>query len=128
MPLQAKSHFAPELLNRLDGLLVFNPLSKENLSKICVQQIQTVQERLISRGIKLCMDHGASKCIVEQSYDAAYGARPLNRYVEQNVVTTLAQKIINGEVTDNCRVRITTNAMGCELHYDVSNGTLNAKL
>jgi len=101
-----KRHFRPEFLNRLDDLVVFQPLSRSELDKIVLLQISNVQKRLEDRDIKLELNTDAITLILEEAYDPLYGARPLRRYLEKHIATQLSRLIISGELSRACVVKI----------------------
>jgi ATP-dependent Clp protease ATP-binding subunit ClpB len=101
-----KKHFRPEFLNRLDDIVVFKPLSYEDLSSIVKIQMANVSKRLEQRDIKLDISAAAISHILSAGYDPVYGARPLRRYLEKNVVTQLSRFLISGSLQDHTTVYI----------------------
>jgi len=101
-----KKHFRPEFLNRLDDIVIFHPLSQKNLGDIVRLQLTSVSKRLESRNIKIDLLDSAAEFILQQAYDPIYGARPLRRYLEKNIVTGLSRMIISGELQDNSIIRV----------------------
>eukprot|EP01118_Nematostelium_gracile_P017313 TRINITY_DN735_c0_g1_i1.p1 TRINITY_DN735_c0_g1~~TRINITY_DN735_c0_g1_i1.p1 ORF type:complete len:876 (-),score=368.38 TRINITY_DN735_c0_g1_i1:78-2705(-) len=101
-----KKHFRPEFLNRLDDIVVFKPLSYNDLSSIIKIQMANVAKRLESRNITLDISDEAIKEILNAGYDPVYGARPLRRYLEKNVVTQLSRLLISGQLQDHSVVHI----------------------
>lgn len=99
-----RSHFRPEFLNRLDDIIVFHPLAPENLRTIVRIQVDALTKRLSDRDISLQISDAASDLILSQAYDPVYGARPLKRFLEKNVVTQLSRLIISGELQDHSQV------------------------
>lgn len=95
---ELRASFRPEFLNRLDETIMFKPLSKENISGIIDLLIADVNERLADKELVLVLTDRAKDYITEQAYEPAYGARPLKRYVQKNVETLLAKKILADEV------------------------------
>jgi len=100
----------PELLNRLDDIVVFNPLSKSNLKTIVSAQLADVAKRLEARDISLELTDAAADYVLRQAYDPLYGARPLRRYLEKHVVTELSRMLIAGELDDHCVVLVDVKA------------------
>mmetsp|Transcript_8552 Transcript_8552/g.24134 ORF Transcript_8552/g.24134 Transcript_8552/m.24134 type:complete len:908 (+) Transcript_8552:137-2860(+) len=96
-----RAHFRPEFLNRLDEILVFTPLSKDHLRKIVVLQIRNLEGRLEDRDISLTITDAAFDLVLARSYNPAYGARPLARYVEKEFGTKISRLIIAEELTDH---------------------------
>jgi ATP-dependent Clp protease ATP-binding subunit ClpB len=96
-----RSHFRPELLNRLDDIVIFEPLKLENLQAIVEQQMNLVMKNLTTdRNIKATSTEGARGIIIDHAYDAAMGARPLRRYIERKVATEIGRMIIAGKIAD----------------------------
>lgn len=125
-----KAHFRPEFLNRLDDIVIFSPLSADNLDEILKLQLATLEKRLSDRNIKLVLEDDAVQYILQkvrvavrcvpavrnaawsclQAYNPLYGARPLKRYLEKQVVTRLSQQVLSGALRDNARVHIVCGA------------------
>ena len=93
-----KSSFRPEFLNRLDEIVFYKPLSKENIGSIIDLQMKDLRERLKAKQITLEMTDAAKQYIIDNAYDPVYGARPLKRFLQSHVETLLAKKIIAGEI------------------------------
>ena len=91
--------FRPEFLNRLDEIVFYKPLTKENVTKIIDLQIEKLNGRLSDQQISVVLTPAAKEAIVEASYDPQYGARPLRRYVQHTVETMLSKKLLRGEVS-----------------------------
>jgi ATP-dependent Clp protease ATP-binding subunit ClpB len=96
-----RKHFRPEFLNRLDDLIIFKPLTPSNLSNIIKLQLQNVSKRLESRDIRLELKEKAILYILDAGYDPLYGARPLRRYLEKNIVTPISKMLIGGELREH---------------------------
>jgi ATP-dependent Clp protease ATP-binding subunit ClpC len=103
---EAKKTFRPEFLNRLDDVLVFRSLTKEDLVEILDLEIGKVMERLMARKIQLKLDAGAKDFLVEKGYDPEYGARPMRRAVERHLEDPLAEEILKGEVHDGDPIHV----------------------
>ncbi|AVN63799.1 ATP-dependent chaperone ClpB [Mesoplasma florum] len=109
-------HFRPEFLNRIDNVVIFNPLSKENVSEIVTKELNTLSARLENdKNFFLTFDLKAKNKIIDEGYDPQFGARPIKRYIEKNIETLLAQKIISGEIEENIRYTITVENDNFEL-------------
>ncbi|XP_019153049.1 PREDICTED: chaperone protein ClpB1 [Ipomoea nil] len=122
---EVRKHFKPELLNRLDEIVVFDPLSHEQLRKVCRLQLKDVAARLAERGIALGVSEAALDVILAQSYDPVYGARPIRRWLEKKVVTELSKMLVKGEIDENSTVYIDVGAEADgELTYRVEYGGL----
>lgn len=99
-------YFRPEFLNRIDDIIMFTPLSKQDVRQIVIKLIHNLSIRLSDQEISLSISDDAQDYIVEQAYDPAFGARPLRRYITKNVETPLAKEIISGRVRPNPTVNI----------------------
>ena len=95
---QLKSSFRPEFLNRLDEIIMFKPLTKENLSNIIDLQMNAINRLLEEKEISVELTDAAKEHIAAASYDPAYGARPLKRYLQKNVTTLAARIILEGNI------------------------------
>ncbi len=95
---QLRGSFRPEFLNRLDEIIMFKPLSRNDISAIIDLLIKDVNKRIQDKEITLSLSDKAKEYITEQAYEPAYGARPLKRYLQKNVETLLAKKILADEV------------------------------
>ncbi len=91
-------YFPPELLNRLDAMLVFNKLSRDSILKVVDLRLADVQERLRSRRITLDVDQGAKDWLAKEGYSDIYGARAIARIVRTKVLFPLAQKLLKGTI------------------------------
>eukprot|EP01018_Ginkgo_biloba_P010134 Gb_39383 [translate_table: standard] len=122
---EVKRHFRPELLNRLDEIVVFDPLSYEQLRKVARLQMRDVAIRLAERGVALAVTDAALDHVLEEAYDPVYGARPLKRWLERKVVTQLSRMLVNEEIDENSTVCIDATAGQKTLSYRVEkNGRL----
>lgn len=101
---EARRHFRPEFLNRIDDIVVFDALTQHMLREIAVKAAKEIGARLAHKSISLEWDPAALDLAVQRSFDAAYGARPLRRWLERVVVTDLSRRLIAGELADGCKV------------------------
>ena len=101
-----KSHFRPEFLNRLDEIILFHPLTRENIAHIVDLQIDELNRRLAERQIRIELTPEARESVAEGGYDPSFGARPLRRYIQKNVETLAARMILSGEVMQGSTIRI----------------------
>jgi len=101
-----REHFRPEFLNRVDEIILFNKLNKEELRKIVELQLARVQKRLDNKNIKLEVSDECKKFLEEKGYDSAYGARPLKRVIQRELLDKLAMKMIEGEISKNDVVKV----------------------
>ena len=98
--------FRPEFLNRLDEIVFYKPLTKENVTKIIDLQIAKLNDRLADQQIRCELTPAAKAAIVEAAYDPQYGARPLRRYVQHTVETMLSKRLLRGDVTPGQTVTV----------------------
>jgi ATP-dependent Clp protease ATP-binding subunit ClpB len=101
-----RQHFKPEFLNRLDDIIVFHPLEAEMLKQIVGLQVALVQKRLSDRKIGIELTDGAKELMAEEGFDVVYGARPLKRVIQRDVLNPLASKILAGEIREGSRVLV----------------------
>lgn len=93
-----RNHFRPEFLNRLDEIVMFKPLTKDNIGGIVDLIVANVNRRLADRDLKISLTDDAKKFVADNGYDPVYGARPLKRYLQKNVETIAAKVILEGNV------------------------------
>ena len=110
---QLKSCFRPELLNRLDEIIFFKPLTKQNLYGIIDIMMAELVERMSQKGIRLTISDSAKRLAIERGYDPIYGARPLKRYLQSTAQTLIAKEILKGDI-----------GLGAELIIDEADGEL----
>lgn len=108
-----KASFRPEFLNRLDEIVFYKPLQKENIGKIVDLMLNDLRKRLSNQNLSLEVSDAAKAYIIENGYDSNYGARPLKRFIQSKVETLLAREIIKNDV-----------AAGTVLKIDIKNGNL----
>ena len=104
---EVRAHFRPEFLNRLDDLVLFNPLRPENLLKIIQMLAGEISDRLASRvnGATLVLTDSAARVLLEEAYDPSYGARPLRRHLEKRLVTQLSRLLLDpNKINQNCQI------------------------
>ena len=89
--------FKPEFVNRIDEMVVFSSLTIEDLSKIVLLQLDDVAKRLREKNLTLVVDQGASRLLATKGYDPDFGARPLKRVIQHDVVDEIAKKILEGQ-------------------------------
>ena len=106
---QMRMHFRPEFLNRIDDIVLFKPLTSGDLKLIVDLQIEQIKKRLKDRNIQLELTDSAKAFIAEASYDPVYGARPLKRYLQQNLETRLGRAIVDGQIQDGALVTVAAN-------------------
>ena len=101
---ELKLHFRPEFLNRVDEIIVFHPLTKDQIKEIIKLSLVGIQRRLADREITLELTEAALDFIADEAYDPHYGARPINRYLQHNIETEIATGIIRGDILDGQHV------------------------
>jgi ATP-dependent Clp protease ATP-binding subunit ClpB len=106
--------FRPEFLNRVDEIVVFHPLAREQLRQIVEIQLARLRKRLEERKIELELTDKARDYLAEHGYDPSFGARPLKRLIQRELETALGRKLLAGEVRDNSRVSVDANARGLD--------------
>lgn len=103
---EMKMNFKPEFLNRIDEIVMFKPLQKDEIIKIIDLALEEVSKRLETRKISLEVTLEAKKFIADMAYSPLYGARPVKRYMQKYIETEVAKQIIKGEAADNSKIRI----------------------
>ncbi len=103
---ELKQHFKPEFLNRVDEVIIFNPLSRENISEIVKLQVAEVAKRLGERGVRLELTKKAFEYLAAAGFDPQFGARPLKRAIQKHLLNPLSLKLLGGELTGEQTVRI----------------------
>eukprot|EP00668_Euglena_longa_P002968 GGOE01003465.1.p1 GENE.GGOE01003465.1~~GGOE01003465.1.p1 ORF type:complete len:907 (-),score=152.93 GGOE01003465.1:259-2955(-) len=115
-----KSHFRPEFLNRLDEIVVFHPLGQENLKKVVQMQTLELGKRLTEKDIHMVVTDDACSQVLTDSYNPLYGARPIRRYLEKNIITPLSRRILAGQLPDHSKVKVLrSNASRPAAHGEV---------
>ena len=101
-----KQLFKPEFLNRIDEIVVFHMLNRDNLAKIVDIQLENLAERLKSRNIEVEFTENARKQIIDEGYDPAFGARPLKRTIQQRIENPLASELLAGKFSEGDKIKI----------------------
>ncbi len=101
-----RDHFKPEFLNRIDDIVVFEQLSRDQIAKIIDVQLEKLRKNLEERGIQIDLDLSARELIVAEGYDPVYGARPLKRAIQNLIQNPLAVSLLNGDIAAGQTVRI----------------------
>lgn len=115
-----RNSFKPEFLNRIDDIVMFKPLTSDQIYKIIDLQIADISKRLESREITIELSKIAHEYILDKSYDVEYGARPIKRFLQANIETNLGRKIIEGNIMEGDHVIIDLDKNN-ELEYQVKN-------
>ncbi len=114
---ELRASFRPEFLNRLDEIIMFKPLTKDNLTRIIDNLIESLSARLSERSLSLKVTDAAKSLIIDAGYDPVYGARPLKRYLQSAAETLIAKEILRGEI-----------GAGSTLVLDTENGKLVCRI
>jgi len=102
-----RAHFRPEFLNRVDEIILFHRLRRQDMGKIVEIQLKRLEKLLVDRKIGLSLDKDAIEWLAEKGYDPAYGARPLKRVIQKELQDPLAEKILLGDIRDGSTVKVT---------------------
>jgi len=115
------NYFAPEFLNRLDDIVMFNTLSKKSLRSILNHQLKLIEQRLSEKDIQLRLKKKGADIIIREAYSPAFGARPLKRYLEKHITTSLSKLLLRGELSDHSVVDISEGSGEGKniLRYDI---------
>jgi ATP-dependent Clp protease ATP-binding subunit ClpB len=103
---ELRAHFRPEFLNRVDEVVLFKPLTLREIKLIVELQLQLLRLRLADRHIGLELTDPAKEYVAREAYDPVYGARPIKRFLQRHLETTLSRKIIKGEIPDHTVVKV----------------------
>lgn len=106
---EVRAHFRPEFLNRLDEIVLFNKLGREDVANIVGAQFKRLAKRLEVRNINLTLDESAKNYLAKIGYDPLYGARPLKRVIQRELENVMANKILQGEIVDGNKVEVTSD-------------------
>ena len=104
-----RDNFKPELLNRIDSVVIFDSLQKDSIMKIADIMLNSLEKRFVKKNISLEITTSARILICEKGYDEMYGARPLKRVIDKEIKDPLAEMIISGNLQDNSAVRVDAN-------------------
>ncbi len=101
-----RGHFKPEFLNRIDDIIIYHPLKMEQLGKIVEIQIELLKKRLNEKQIKLSLTQAAREYLAREGYDPVYGARPLKRVIQRDLLNPLSMKLIDGSVHAGDQIKV----------------------
>ncbi|MCA8930156.1 MAG: ATP-dependent chaperone ClpB, partial [Alphaproteobacteria bacterium] len=110
-----RAAFRPEFLNRLDEMLVFHRLRRDQMADIVKIQLKHLEALLADRHVSLDLDEPALEWLAAAGYDPAYGARPLKRVIQRTLQNPLAERILAGDIHDGDTVRVSVDAMADQL-------------
>ena len=109
---EVRAHFRPEFLNRIDEIILFHRLKRDQMARIVDIQIAQLQKLLDDRKIAIALDGKARDWLAEKGYDPAYGARPLKRVIQRSVQDPLADLILSGKIKDGEKVKVSVGRDG----------------
>lgn len=115
-----KKHFRPEFLNRLDDIVIFSPLSREELGKIVRLQLQQLSTRLEEHALRLEITDEGLEVILKAAYQPIYGARPIKRFLERVIGTHISKMILKGTIPSHAVLTIDSNETHDGLEYHIS--------
>jgi ATP-dependent Clp protease ATP-binding subunit ClpA len=107
-----RERFRPEFLNRIDEMAIFHALEKQQLFGILDIQMRAINDRMRERSIEVVLTDNAKSALVERGYDPAFGARPLKRLLQREIVDQLSSKILSGDVPEDTRVTLDYEPVG----------------
>ncbi len=108
---ELRTNFRPEFLNRLDEIIMFKPLTKDNIGGIVDLLMEELNERLSDRQLKIELTDAAKSFIIDKGYDPVYGARPLKRYIQKNLETMVARIILGGDISEGSTIIIDSDGL-----------------
>ena len=123
-----KQYFRPEFLNRIDEVILFHSLTRDQLTQIVEVQIRYLQKRLAARNIKLTITDAAKQLLGEEGYDPTYGARPLKRVIQQRIENPLASRILRGEYAEGDTVKVDVDPKRHDFKFEKAPGHVDAEL
>src|SRR6267378_4210010 len=118
--------FKPEFLNRVDDIIIFRPLTHEDIEEIVDIQIKRVEKLLADRKLRLEVTPAAKKLLVAEGYDPVYGARPLKRAIQRLLQNPLAVGVLEGQCAEGDRVRVDRAKDGNSLTFEKARETVRA--
>ena len=125
---EMKKKFAPEFLNRIDDIVFFNTLQREDIHKIIDIELKGLFKRVRAMGYGIEIDSDAKDFILKKGWDEQYGARPLKRAIQQYIEDDLADEIIKADILQGDTIHITSTEEGEKLTFDIEKGTLSQQL
>ena len=110
-----RRHFRPEFLNRIDEIILFKRLGRGEMDNIVGIQLQRVEKLLADRRMSIVLDPAAMHWLADKGYDPVYGARPLKRVIQKELVDPIARKLLAGELEDGAVIQVGASADGLEI-------------
>ena len=117
---EVKKTFKPEFLNRIDDVIVFRALSRDDLKHIVEIEVKDVQDRLQEKDIDIVLDDKAKKFLIDKGFDQTFGARPLKRTIQRYLENPLAEEILSGSCKDSIKIKATCPKGKDELKFTIS--------
>jgi ATP-dependent Clp protease ATP-binding subunit ClpB len=118
-----RNHFKPEFLNRIDDIVIFNSLTRDEIASIATHLVSDLAARVSDRNIQIELTEGARQWLMAHGYDAAYGARPLRRLIQKSIGDRIAKMILGGQVSEYATIKIdAANIEVEELKIEVTQG------
>ena len=105
-----RESFRPEFLNRIDEIIIFKPLGRDDIAKIVDIQIGLIAKKLEARNIKIDIGEGARDYLIKEGFSPEFGARPLKRLIQKVILDKLADKIVRGELKDGEKIKVNFKA------------------
>ena len=115
---QIKVHFKPEFLNRLDDIIIFNRLTKEEMIKIIDIQIKDLVQKLNDKKITISFEKSAKEWLVNEGFSPDYGARPLKRIIQNHIIDKLASSILSNKITEEKSIKVSAENNELRFHYE----------
>jgi len=115
-----RGHFRPEFINRVDEIIIFHPLSREQMKSIIDIQVRQLLKRLEDRKIYVTLTDSAKDWLVQEGYDPAYGARPLKRAIQKLILDPLAIRVLEGGFVEGDRVQVDAGKDGLKFVKEVA--------
>ncbi|MBN8528559.1 MAG: ATP-dependent chaperone ClpB [Caulobacterales bacterium] len=112
---QVRAHFRPEFLNRIDEIILFRRLGREQMAGIVRIQLQRLEKLMADRRLTLSLDDSALAWLADRGYDPVYGARPLKRVIQKDLVDPIARKLLAGEIEDGAVIAVSAGGEGLEI-------------
>ncbi len=122
---ELRAHFRPEFLNRVDDIVLFKPLTEDEIKRIVDLLVESLQKRLEDRDIELVLTDEAKAFVAKAGYDPVYGARPLKRYLQKELETKLGRLLIQGDMTEGAKIKVVSKKDG--LDFEISAKTSKEK-
>ncbi|MDD5547576.1 MAG: hypothetical protein PHN74_01585, partial [Candidatus Pacebacteria bacterium] len=101
-----REQFRPEFLNRIEDIVIFNPLSRKDIEKIVSLQLELIEKKLKGKGFKMEFDKSIINHLSENGFDPEFGARHLKRLIQKTILDKLADKMIKGQIKDGGKIKV----------------------